>query len=51
MIGHVVALRLAVTALDFELTTAERAELDAHLAACAACAAEAHELRAEAAAT
>jgi hypothetical protein len=48
MIGHDAALRLAGAAFDFELTAVERAALEAHLATCAACAAEAHDLRAQA---
>jgi hypothetical protein len=36
---------LAATALDFELDPDERAELDAHLATCPACAADAEALR------
>lgn len=41
MITHDQALDLAATAIDFELDARERADLEAHLAGCVACAAEA----------
>jgi hypothetical protein len=45
---HDTALALAAAAIDFGLTQAERARLDAHLAACPACARSAVALRADA---
>jgi hypothetical protein len=45
MSRHDAALRLAARDLDFGLSPAERAELDAHLAACPACAADARAMR------
>jgi len=37
MTDHRRFIDLAATSIDFDLTPAERAELDAHLAACADC--------------
>ncbi len=45
---HERSLELAATAVDFELTSAERGELEAHLAACPACARRTAALRADA---
>jgi hypothetical protein len=45
---HGRALELAATAIDFDLTTAEAGELEAHLATCQSCARRAAALRADA---
>ncbi len=45
---HERSLELAAVALDFELTPAETAELETHLASCAACARQAAAIRADA---
>jgi hypothetical protein len=50
MIDHRTVLDLAATAIDFALDEAERAVLDAHLAGCSSCRAEAQALRGDAAA-
>ena len=46
--NHDRSLELAAMAVDFELTRAETAELETHLATCASCARRAAALRADA---
>lgn len=48
MIRHDAAMTIAATALDFPLSSAERARLDEHLASCTECTRGAHALRADA---
>ena len=45
---HERSLKLAATAVDFDLTRAETSELDAHLATCSTCARRAAAIRADA---
>ena len=49
MSPHELTRSLAATAIDFELTPAERAELEGHLASCSVCRASVDGLRADAA--